>query len=217
MRLTKKDILLNLRQALQAELDEMMCAASFSRRSNSITYSRKCESGKQNIRMNVAFNPQYQTRATSHIYPYIELCFIELNQLAQKMLESDFWLSNNPPEFTISQPIDFVIPKEHHMYWYTYELESIMACVKSIKLSIERWVIPFLNQYTNVDSITSAYESKDERLVMQKYFYVYVAAAYLLLGQPESAMQVLEGNLGQRGPRRDFAKAFEYVQARLGS
>jgi len=208
---TKKEALSCLREALSAELDDMLAASSFVRRSNSLNYLRKCESGRQLIRMDFAFKPKYQQGATGHIYPQITVELPQLNQVALEMVGGDAWLLAGASDATFSQPIDMAIPKEHHLRWFTFGPETFSECVSSIKLSLETWIIPFLDEYTTVNSITSAYENNDSRIVMQKHFFIYVAAAYVLLGKPESAMKVLEDKLGRAGSRRDYAQAFEYV------
>jgi hypothetical protein len=111
--------------------------------------------------------------------------------------------------------MDIAIPKDRYIRWYTSGRESVLECVKSIRSSLETWVLPFLDEYTTVSSLTTAYEKHDERFEWQRHSYVYVAAAYLLVGQAEKAMQVLEDHFGKPGPRRKYAKAFEYVTARL--
>jgi len=208
---TKKEAQSYLREALSTELDDVLAASSFVRRTNSLEYSRKCISGRQLIRMYYTFKPKYQPGASGHIYPQITVEFPELNQLALEMVDGNERLIGDA-NITFSQPIDMVIPKEHHLRWFTYGPETFSECVGSIKLSLESWIIPFSDEYTSVSSITSAYESNDGRIVMQKHFFIYVAAAYLLLGKLESAMEVLEDKLGRAGPRRDYSNAFEYVR-----
>lgn len=209
---TKKQALSFVREALSAELDDALAASSFVRNANSLDYSRKCESGRQLLRIDFTFKPKYQPGATGHLYPQISAKFPKLNQVALEMVGGNAWLLADAPDITFSQPIDMVIPKKHHLRWFTYGPETFFECVSSIKLSLETWVIPFLDEYTTVVSITSAYEEKDDRFIMQKHFFIYVAAAYVILGQPKSAMQVLENKLGGAGPRRDYERAFQYVR-----
>jgi hypothetical protein len=160
------------------------------------------------------FKPSYQADANSRLYPQIKAVFPELNQVAFDMVGHVALLIGDP-EISFSQPIDFVIPKDRHIAWYTYGRESLFECVKSIKNSLETWVIPFMDEYTTASSLMAAYEKRDERFGWQRPFYIYVAAAYILSDQPEKARQVLESQFGKAGPRRKYAKAFEFVAARI--
>ncbi len=60
-------------------------------------------------------------------------------------------------------------------------------------------------------ALTEGFERQDECLPHDRRFVLFIAAAYTLLGQPVKAMEVLETKLGKAGPRRQYAKAFEYV------
>lgn len=133
------------------------------------------------------------------------------------MVGGNAWLLANAPSMIISQPIDFAIPKEEHTSWYTYGSDTFPECVRSIRSSVVRWIVPFLDHYQSFKSLTFAYENNEERILKQRHFYIRVAAAYLLLRQPQSAIKTLEDKLGQAGPKRDYAKAFEYVEKILAS
>lgn len=213
---SKKEAQAILCDALATELDDVLAASSFARRANSLDYIRQCEGGKQMLRMVFAYKPKYQPGATGHIYPQITVVLPELNKLALEMVAGNQRLIGDP-DITFSQPIDMVIPKEHHLRWFTYGPATFGECVTSIRSSLETWVIPFLDEYTAVDSITSAYETGDDRIMMQRHFYIYVAAAYIMQQKPELAKQVLEDKLGRAGPRREYAQAFEYVSGQSAS
>jgi hypothetical protein len=116
-------------------------------------------------------------------------------------------------DITLWQPLDFVVPKNAHVYWFTYGQEDdYVLCVRSIKGYIEKWIIPLLDVYSNVESLANYFETKDERIHPQRHFYIYVAAVFILLNQPMKAMEVLETKFGKPGARREYAKAFEYVE-----
>jgi hypothetical protein len=60
--------------------------------------------------------------------------------------------------------------------------------------------------------LANYFETRDERIPAQRHFYIYLAAAFILLEQPTNAMKVLETKFGKPGARREYAKAFEYVE-----
>ena len=132
------------------------------------------------------------------------------------MVAGDKMLIAYSPQLTFRQPLDCTAPKTEHIYWYIYDNEPKFECISSIRLFMAAWVIPFLDEYRDVHSFVRGYEKQDERLCHHRTIYIYVSAAYLLLGQPARAMEVLEKRFGKAGPRRQYAKAFEYVASRLG-
>jgi hypothetical protein len=211
---TKTELVEALCEALSAETDPMLAGYGFARKKNSVEYQRPCEDGEQFLRMHCEFKPSYNPTADGRIYPYLRVVFPALNRLALEMVGHVALLIGDP-SVTFSQPIDLAIPKRYHGRWYTIGRDSVLECVRSIKSSLERWVLRFLDEYRTVCSLTAAYEKHDERLEWQRHFYIYVAAAYVEMGQVMQAMQVLEERFGKAGLRRKYAKAFEYVAARI--
>jgi hypothetical protein len=199
-------------KVLSAELNPYMEAVGFQRGDNSLDYARPCDAGDQLLQMHFTFRPSLDPRANSHIYPWLRLKFPEVNRIASEMVGGQHGAIGTS-DITLGQPLDFVVPKNAHVDWFTYGDENdYVLCVRSIKGYIEKWVIPFLNDHSTVNSLANYFEAKDERIPAQRHFYIYVAAAFILLQQPERAMQVLESKFGKVGPRREYAKAFEYVK-----
>jgi hypothetical protein len=200
-------------QALGAELDPFLAEHEFVRPEGSVDYRRRCKDGDQFLRMLFEFRPKHHPGADSHIYPITKVVFPQLNRVAFDMVDHVPLLIGDP-EITFSQPIDFAIPKEDHIRWYAHGREGTVECVRSIKRSLRAWVLPFLDEYTTIASLASAYEKHDERFGWQRPFYIYIAATYVILGQPEKAREVLEDRLGKTGVRRKYGKAFEFIAAR---
>ena len=205
-----------LKRVLMTELDPYLKMNGFTRDESSLEYVRRYEAGEQHLEMNYTLHPKIDTRADSRLYPWIQLRFPEVNQIALKMVDGELSLLGGSAEITLRQPLDIVIPNDAHVYWFTYGGEQdFELCVRSIQGYIEEWVMPFLDEYTTIASLANFFQTKDERILAQRHFYIYVAAAYILLGQPARAMEVLESNFGKAGPRRDYAKAFAYVEERI--
>ena len=212
---TKKIVREKLCRALAAELDPYLEAGGFTRGKNSLDYIRSCEGGEQVLQMHFTFKPTLDSRANAHIYPWLRLKFPDVNQIASEMVGGQHGVIGTS-DITLAEPMEFAVPKDCRVLWFTYGRdEDYVLCVRSIQGYIEKWVIPFLDEYTTVKSLTDYYETKDERIRAGRHFYIYVAAAYILLRQPAKAMEVLESRFGKAGPRRDYARAFEYVACLL--
>jgi hypothetical protein len=201
-------------EALAAETDEFLREHGFARANRSLEYVRVCQDGQQTLRMDVDFKPSYQLAADCRIYPWICVIFPEVNRLAIEMVGGNRLLIPHP-DITFSQPFDTIMPRGANVRWYTFGSDSIPDVLRSIKGALQEFVIPFADDYRTIDSLASAYVKRDERLLWVREFYVDVAAAYLLLGRPGDAMQVLEKTFRRPGARRKYAAAFEYVAARL--
>jgi hypothetical protein len=209
---TRKNTQETLCKVLSSELDAYMETVGFKRGNNSLDYARPCDAGDQLLQVHFTVKPSLDTRADSRIHPWLRLKFPEINRIASEMVGGQHGVIGTS-DITLGQPLDFVVPKDSHVYWFTYGRDDdYMLCVRSIQGYIEKWAIPFLDEYTSVDSVANYFETKDERIPAQRHFYIYVAAAYVLLRQPKRGMQVLESKFGKAGPRRDYAKAFEYVE-----
>lgn len=209
---SKSDVHKTLCRVLAAELDPYLETKGFVRESNSLEYVRSCEAGEQVLLMDFDYKPTIDSRANARICPWLRLKFPEVNRIASEMVGGNTSLIGGSPDITLAQPMDFVVPKNAHVYWFTYGQEDdYVLCARSIKGYIEEWIVPFLNEYTTVNSLANYFETRDERIPAQRHFYIYLAAAFVLLEQPAKAMEVLEKKFGKAGPRREYARAFEYV------
>jgi hypothetical protein len=141
------------------------------------------------------------------------LKFPEVNRVASELVGGNTSLIGGSPDITLAQPMDFVVPKNAHVYWFTYgQKDDYVLCVRSIKGYIDKWVVPFLNEYTTVNSLANYFETRDVRIPAQRHFYIYLTAAFILLEQPTNALNVLETKFGRSSARREYSKAFDYVE-----
>ena len=209
---SRKSVHQTLCRVLTAELDPYLQTKGFTRDSCSLEYVGSCEAGEQILQMHFTFKPTLDPRADSHIYPAIQLKFPTVNRIASEMVGGQHGVIGTT-DITLAQPLEFAVPKDCRVLWFTYgEENDYVLCVRSIQGYIEKWVAPFLDEYTTVKSLANYFETKDERIPAQRHFHIYLAAAFILLQQPTKAMQVLESKFGKAGPRRDYARAFAYVE-----
>ena len=197
-------------------LDRYLENQGFRRRRNSLHYSRRVAHGSQLLLLFFDVGPRYAPGALAHLLPQARLILPHLNQAVQEMVaEAPDLIATT--EFTFSEQLHNAAP--HHVgtgeatRWFVYDLDSARECIVSMRRFLEQWTIPFLNRYTSVASLIEGYEQKDECLPQDRRFLLFVTAAYLVIGRPERAMQVLEDKLGRPGARRQYAKVFEYVSA----
>ena len=208
----RKEATAVLTGALSERLDDFLATEGFRRRKNSLKYSRSVLRAKQYIELAFQFRPTYEPDAVAHILPVLTVKIPEVNAIAIEMVAGDSWLLANAPELTIRQPIDMAAPKEHHTRWFFSDENSGRDAVCAIREFIACWGLPFLNDFTSPESITTALENDDSRLLKQQHWYIYAAAAYLAEGKRDAARDLLSAKFDSPGLKEKFHRAFEIVE-----
>lgn len=198
---------------LAQKLDESLNEHGFARRKRSIVYSRHVEEAKQTVDITYDVGPRYASYADAHILPKLGILLPKVNETAIQMVGDPRVLGSG--EATLYQPIEFVAPKSETPRWLPSGRDSFLQLGGEISAFIKRWVIPFLDEYQTSAAFVRGYEQRDERLVFVQPWYVYVAAAYVVLGAVEKARAVVETKLGAPGLRKRYAPVFEYLELQI--
>ena len=195
---------------LAQELDESLNEHGFVRRNRSIVYSRHAGEAKQTIDITYDVGPRYAGDADAHILPKLGILLPKVNEVAVRMEGDSRVLGSG--EATLYQPIEFVAPKIETPRWQPSGRNGFLHVGGEINAFIKRWVVPFLDEYQTSAAFVRGYEQRDERLVFVQPWYVYVAAAYVVLGDFKKAREVIETKLGAPGLRKRYASVFEYFE-----
>jgi len=212
---TKQQVKQALAALLSDTVDPLLESEGFSRKSKSVKYTRILSHTKQEMEFHFDLRPRSNPEAIGDLIPHFTLLFPELTRIALDMVATDEQLLACP-DITARQQFHNAAPGGMPIYWYLYGDDRDVECVRSIGAFIESWVLPLLNEFTDVAAITKAYEANDKRIPQPRHFLIYVAAAYVLLKSPEKAMGVLKEKLGRPGTRRTYHSVFDYVE-RIGS
>lgn len=220
----RKEIKRAILKMLATRLDERLSRHGFKRNPKSLEYRRRVPEATQVIFIDFESHPSSDPSADTHIYPWTFIGIPAAYELALQMV-SDPSLLRGDRDKTLTQPIDWAAPKGQRPRWYLTGEEQIVNAGHSIGDYIERWVLPFLNEFSSLQGLVRAFETNDvvgvdqfveeRRTFVQESTSVCVAAAYLLLGNPKAAMRVLEQKLGRSDLRKQYAKAFEFVAQKL--
>ncbi len=204
-----------LRGVIAVDLDPFMETHGFKRSRQAMHYRRRVAAGTQELAIHFDCRPRYEPKALAHVLPSVRFCFPEVGRSLLEMIGGDVSLVS-APDVTFGSTIFNIAPKGNYAPWYVYDGQSAAKVVREARLFIDRWAIPFFADYARITDLTRGYETDDERLrAFGRVFYFRVAAAYLLLGMPDRAMQVLEERFGKLGPRRQYARIFEFVADRI--
>jgi len=207
---TKKEIMNILLEVLDSHLDEFLLESRFNRRKNSLVYTRNINEVIQELNIQLNVKPKYQPGVDAHIYPMIKLVIPRISEIALEMVAGKKIFLANTPEIILYQPMEMTAPKEYHVRWFASDKSEFISAILQINNYINIWAQKFLEDYSTVYGITNGYESNDERVMRQQHWYIYVAAAYILVNRKAEAQKIIEEKFGLPGLRKQFSFLFEY-------
>ena len=206
---TAKEIKEDLIAALASSSDQNFDAMGFKRNKRALKYVRTVGDAKQTISFAADYLPRYRPGEEIHIHPHMHLEMKAATEAALQLVAGDKMLLANAPEIIVNQPIEFTAPKTEDHLWFANGLDQMKKRVIEISRFVQVWVSPFFDELTTPDELIQVYKSADDRMMKQRHWYLFIAAAYLEKGDDRKALGVLEDNLGKPGLRKRYAVAFE--------
>lgn len=197
-----------LNNMMENTIDEFMYEHNFKRRKNSLIYSRKIETTKQKVKVVFFRHPSYHPGAIAHIYPWLYVCYPELNQIAYEIFK-EVNVEMATVENAIRQPIQIYANAKR---WMLMEDEKGTCLQDNIKEFLKTHTIPLLDSLKSIEGFIELYEKKDKRVLMDDTFYVFIISAYVFRGEYRQAQDVLEKRFGKPGLRKRYTTAFEYLE-----
>ncbi len=200
-------------QSLEELVDEPLSPTGFRRRRGSLIYSRKIGEAVQRIDVVIQHRPRDQPNSAAAIYPDLEVRMDSLNLLVAEMVGGDTALGG-APDITLRAPIEWTSVKPARARWFLYQPDSVPGVVTEMKAFLQKWTIPILDRYTTPAEICDAYDRGSDRILGGLPEWLCVVAAMLLCSRSADAMAVMERHFGKLGPRRQYHRVFEYLEAR---
>ena len=205
---TPAEVNQQLSEALAAVVDEPLKKVGFTRAKGSPTYSRMLNAAEQHITFVMDCFPRYQPGAEAHIHPMVQLRMSMVGEKALSLVNGDRMLLADAPEIIVNQPIEFSAPKSQHQRWFATGNEQFVAACGSIQAFLTRWLLPFLSEISTPTELVKLYETNDPRIMKQKHWHVFIAAAYVVTGQLDKARLVAREQFGSAGLRKRYAPLF---------
>lgn len=202
---------------LESSIDGFLFANGFSRRGKSHVYIRSKDGVKQKIDLSMQLSPSYGNGAFAHVIPYYSILFKDVEKVFKEMVQGMFEYSivvASKDSFTIHRQIQLGYKAEYE-YWFIKSDTNILDLGAKIRTFIEDHTLPFLNDYMSVEDLISGYEHQDKRVSMDDLHYVQIASAYVVVGDYENGMAVLEKRFGNKGNRERYKIAFDYISRKL--
>jgi hypothetical protein len=200
-----------------SELGTVFVAAGFSWYRGSLEY-RRSSSPELAQRFRLLFNVGYPRRdVLAYFTPDVELESSFLGILVEKMGGTHAQKAGFGRSDVVARlPLHQLAPKSLQMpWWCIHEERELLPLITEIAAFSKSWVVPFLNDYGEINSLLRGCERGDERLHTGRELYLFVAAAYVQWRQPDAALAVLERWFGGPTSRKQYASAFAYVENEL--
>lgn len=209
------EIRLDVSEVLKSTADVPFEAHGFKRTPKGFFYSRKANLAEHKILIHVVRHPKMARDKEVQFKPYMCLQMDVVSRMALDLAKGDKFLLAGCPEIIINQPVDFVAPKDSFTRWFATGKTQMAECVQQICDFAKCWVIPFFDRLKSPEDLIKIYAENDTRVIRPHHWYVYIAAAYLVKGKPQNAMEVLEAKLGSTGLKKDFAVIFNSVREKM--
>lgn len=197
---------------LADRLDPYMLEQGFSRGIRSLVYKRAIGGAIQKIDIAVQVHPKDNPSAAAAVYPQMEILIPAVDTILGEMVGDNLGLLEGITGGTSKQPIGFTSEKVHNGRWFMYQPDSVPGVVDDIRAFLERWTMPFLNNYTTPEDVIAVDQRDDARLTRDRAQTMRVVAAALASKRRDYAQATLEKWLGAPGTRRRYEQIYDYVQ-----
>lgn len=214
MKYTRTDVKARLREVLvKLDVDEYLAKYRFSRRKNSLVYSRALPEAIQKIDVSIGIHPRDRRDALADVYPWLEINMMSLEKPLLEMFAKEAALKSSNPTSTMRQPMGFTSAKADFGRWFIWRPDSTVDVVRDFVLFLDRWTLPFLNSYTNPSDMCAAYERKDIRVINTLEQALRVVAAMVLTNRFDDALAIMTHRFGKPGIRKGYESVFSYLNA----
>lgn len=201
---------------LAAYVDPDVSCRGFKRRAGSRTFKRRSGEAQQELLFDYDAYPAYAPGADAHLLPTVRVSLPRVSEVAIRMVGGNAVLLGGAADLVIAQPFDTLVVGKASPRWLIAS-DTVASVGANLLTFIDRWVVPFVDEYNSVDGLIGGYERGDTRLLFQQHTFVFIAAAYAARGELKLAQDVLDRKLGTAGLRKRFAPVFEYLETNLRS
>lgn len=194
--------------SLISELDFYFKENGFTRRRDSLVYTRKIDGVIQKAEIVFFSNPSYHADALAHIYPHIQIYIPSVNsttkEYASHIIPSK-WLD----QFTIRQPIEIY---SNSGDFYLVDVNDYESLKDQLLEFFKKNAMPLFNDLTSEKDYLLLYENKDKRIIWDDNQYLYIAATYFNNHDLNKSKEVIENRFGKKGLRNKYKEVFEYFE-----
>ena len=136
---------------------------------------------------------------------------------ARELVGENLLLLANAPEVMVNKPLDHLVPLPERVQWYAFQQEDLRRIAREIGETFLKWGSPFFDDHRNAEDLVRGFEAEDGRPKLQENWSIFIAAAYLVVGQKERAWEVVDSAFRTPGARAKYSVVFNHLQKLLNS
>jgi hypothetical protein len=160
--------------------------------------------------------PRHRPGEELFLGPLVQVRMPGVTKAALKLAGGEAGLfAGHGPEVIVNQPVKIAAPKSEDVYWYATGLAQMEERVGEIVDFIERWVLPLLEILRTPEELVAVHRSGDQRVMRERQWWLFIAAAERLQGRPREALAVLEEGFRAPALRTRYAVAFAALRGEL--
>jgi hypothetical protein len=203
-----------LRSALERELNQSLVNNSFTISRGLGKYSRAKGSAKQRIWIMLRMPTYSDDLNIAHVTGAVSIIMPNVNSVAWELSGHNEDLLGGR-EYTLSHQLGIVGPDNTLREWHVREPNDFDSAVRELAGYISLYVVPYLDRYTDAESLVDGFRDHDKRLRFDRPLFLYVAAALLVLDKPQEAYNVVNNAFGSTpGLAREYAFPLNYLRER---
>ena len=140
---------------------------------------------------------------------------VEVCQKAAELVDGNRVLLANAPEIMVNRPLEHLVPKSQRVQWYVFQEEEFPALVSDIVEVFLKYGAPFFDAYLTATDVITGFEAGDARPRLQENWSIFVAAAMLVEGQDQRAVDLIKSAFSSLGARKKYAVVFSNLERML--
>jgi hypothetical protein len=201
-----------LLSALAAEVDGRLADVAFTRSPRSAEFTRKLPDAIQVLNVDLAVNPPYSREAIAHVYPRVRLSIPSVCQKAAELVAGNPVLLANAPQIMVNRPLEHLVPKAERVQWYAFQKDDFTSIARGVADAFLKWGVPFFDHYRTAGEVVKGFDEGDDRPKLQENWAIFVAAALLVEGHDQRAVELIGSTFRSPGSRKKYALVFTNLE-----
>lgn len=210
------DISREITEAIGVELDAYLYISGFKRRKGrTLRYKRALNESTQRIDIDMELSPIEDRSAICAVYPKLSVSIDRINEAMSEMfLGNNNSVTQKVDRGILRQPIAFTAEKHESGRWLVHSIGEATYAGKLILQFLQKWTIPFLDDYSTVDEIIEKYSVGDRRVQFDTSQKLRVVAATYVKSGPSAALSLMDIFFSAPGLRHRYSSVFNFFAGR---
>ncbi len=195
---------------LASELDQPLEWRGFLKQGGGRIYRRTTEEAKQFIVFHFEVEPRDNPNEELLVRPKLQVLLPDVSKIAAKLVAKNRLLLP-APDIVIAVPVTPNLVPSQKIGWFASGQRQRKAAIGDGVSAILKVGLTFLEEMSRAEDLITLYEARDDRIRFDSRMIIFVAAAYLLLGQKEKACSLVQKCFSQGAMARHYGGVLESV------